>query len=230
VKLAQEVLVCLSAEVDLVAGLVVGAAGVDALLHVEDRREIGVAALPVILGAHQLVEAVAWWGLQGKVAATAGDIAVWIYLLVAFGILPAYVPAAVARLETDQARRRAMHHLALIGAAVSLVLVAAMVRGPVEATIGGRYIAYEITLTFGGVVVAGYALAVCGGLLLSSHRIVARFGAFNVLAVAVLTWLNTTGFASLWCAWAAIASLGIAYRLRSGSLVPEESAAGLATG
>ncbi len=210
---------CLSAEVDLVAGLVVGAAGIDAMRHTENKKELGIAVLPVVLGAHQLVEAVAWWGLEGRVASTAGDVAVWVYLLVAFGVLPAYVPAAVARLEPDPARVRAMRRLAVIGAAVSLVLIAAMVRGPVEASIGGRYIAYQITLSYGGVIVAGYVAATCGALLISSHRIIARFGVFNLAAVCVLAWLNTTGFASLWCAWAAIASLGIAVRMRGGSLV-----------
>lgn len=223
--------VCLSAEVDLVAGLVVGAAGVDAMRHTSNKKELGVAALPVLLGAHQLIEAVAWWGLEGRVAATAGDVAVWIYLLVAFGVLPAYVPAAVARLEPDRVRARAMRRLALIGGAVSLVLVASMVRGPVEATIGGRYIAYDVTLAYGGLIVAGYVAATCGALLISSQRIIARFGVFNLAAVCVLAWLNTTGFASLWCAWAAIASLAIALRIRSGSLVGEtERSSRLATG
>jgi hypothetical protein len=98
-----------------------------------------------------------------------------------------------------------------------------MIRGPVEAAVGGRYIAYEIGLNHGGWVVAAYVGATCGALLMSSHQVILRFGLFNVLAVGVLTWLNTSGFASLWCAWAAIASLGIAFGLRSGALVPERS-------
>lgn len=214
---------CLSAEVDLVAGLVIGAAGVDAVYHAENRKELAVAALPVVLGAHQLIEAVAWWGLQGRVSEMVGEVAVWVYLLLAFGLLPVYVPAAMALLEPDRDRRRAMLHLTVLGAAVSLVLVATMIQGPVEAAIGGRYIAYTIGLSQVGLVIGGYALATCGSLLLSSHQVIVRFGQFNVVAVAILTWLNTTGFASLWCAWAAVASLGIAFGLRSGALVVERS-------
>lgn len=214
---------CLSAEVDLVAGIVIGAAGIDALRHADNRKEVAIASLPVVLGAHQLIEAVAWWGLEGRVPATAGNVAVWIYLLFAFGVLPIFVPMAIALLEPDLARMRAMRHLTVIGGAVSLVLVSTMIRGPVEAAIGGRYIAYDIGLSYGGLVVAAYVVATCGALLLSSHQIIVRFGLFNVVAVAVLIWLNTTGFASLWCAWAAVASLGIAFGLRTGALVPERS-------
>lgn len=214
---------CLSAEVDLVAGLVIGAAGVDAVRHAENRKELAVAALPVVLGAHQLIEAVAWWGLQGRVSETAGEVAVWVYLLLAFGLLPIYVPAAMALLEPDRDRRQAMLHLTVLGAAVSLVLVATMIQGPVEAAIGGRYIAYNIGLSQVGLVIGGYVLATCGSLLLSSHQVIVRFGQFNVVAVAILAWLNTIGFASLWCAWAAVASLGIAFGLRSGALVVERS-------
>jgi hypothetical protein len=116
-----------------------------------------------------------------------------------------------------------MRHLAVMGGAVSLVLVSTMIRGPVEAAIGGRYIAYEIGLSHGGLVVAAYVVATCGALLLSTHQVIVRFGIFNVLAVGVLIWLNTSGFASLWCAWAAIASLGIAFGLRSGALVSDHT-------
>ena len=214
---------CLSAEVDLVAGIVIAGAGIDALRHADDRKEIAVAALPVLLGAHQLIEAVAWWSLEGKVAETAGDIAVWAYLLIAFAVLPIFVPAAIGALEPDPSKMRAMRHLTVMGGAVSLVLLSTMIRGPVEAAIGGRYIAYEINLSHGGLVVAAYVAATCGALLLSSHQVIARFGMFNVVAVGVLTWMNTSGFASLWCAWAAIASLGIAFGLRSGALLPEQS-------
>ena len=213
----------MSAEVDLVAGLVIGAAGVDAVRHAENREELAVAALPVVLGAHQLIEAVAWWGLQGRVSETAGEVAVWVYLLLAFGLLPIYVPAAMALLEPDRDRRQAMLHLTVLGAAVSLVLVATMIQGPVETAIGGRYIAYNIGLSQVGLVIGGYVLATCGSLLLSSHQVIVRFGQFNVVAVAILAWLNTIGFASLWCAWAAVASLGIAFGLRSGALVVERS-------
>jgi len=60
--------VCYSLEADLIAGLVVGAVGIDAVRHVDDRRNLALAAVPLVLAAHLLVEAVAWWSLEGSVS------------------------------------------------------------------------------------------------------------------------------------------------------------------
>ena len=78
---------CFSAEADLIAGAVVGGFGIDAVRHVRHRRELTLAALPLVFGAHQMIETFAWWGLDGKVPAVLGDVATWIYLIIAF-LLP----------------------------------------------------------------------------------------------------------------------------------------------
>jgi hypothetical protein len=41
------------------------------------------------------------------------------------------------------------------------------------------------------------------------------FGLLNLAAVAVLAWLMASGVISLWCAWAAVASLVIVIHLRT---------------
>jgi hypothetical protein len=43
---------------------------------------------------------------------------------------------------------------------------------------------------------------------------VAIFGVVNLIAVAVFARLAIDGFASLWCAWAAVASCAFAVHLR----------------
>jgi len=52
--------VCFSPQADLVGGAVVTLIGVDALRHVRARGEIMLASLPLMLGAHQLVESLVW--------------------------------------------------------------------------------------------------------------------------------------------------------------------------
>ena len=58
---------CFSAEADLVAGLVVGAIGIDAWRHVRRPADVPLVMLPVVLGLHQLIEAVVWLGLEDRV-------------------------------------------------------------------------------------------------------------------------------------------------------------------
>jgi hypothetical protein len=206
---------CFSAQADLVGGVVVGAIGIDVFRHVDGRRAyLGLAALPLMLGLHQLDEAFVWWGLQGHVSTRVGTIATWMYLLFAFVVLPVFIPIAVMVLEPKPRRRSLMLFFAVLGAVVAGVLLAAMLRGPVTASLGMRHIAYTTDLRAGGLVVAMYVLATCGSLILSSYRDVAIFGVVNLIAVAVFAKLAIDGFASLWCAWAAMASCAFAVHLR----------------
>lgn len=206
--------VCFSPEADLVGGIIVGAAGIDALRHVGHRREVALAALPVLFGVHQIIEAFTWWGLEGVVPAAVGDAATWVYLMIAF-VLPVLVPSAVLSLEADPFRRRRVFPFVALGLGVSILLLAALFAGPVSAEVAGRTIAYHVSLGNGGLVTALYVIATCGPLLLSSKTSVRIFGVLNLAAVTVLAWLMATRVISLWCAWAAVASIVIVIHFRT---------------
>ena len=208
-------IVCFSPEVDIAAGLVIGAVGLDALRHVRTPAERSLAALPIVFAAHQLIEAVAWWGLQGKVPSALGHTAEWLYLAIAFGVLPCLVPMAVGALDPVAHRLRTGMFVA-VGTIVAIALMYAVVRGPIATTIEGHYLAYRVELWHGGTLWS-YVIATCGSLLASGHRHVRAWGAINLVAVAALAWVNRTGFISLWCVWAAITSIAIAVHLRYAS-------------
>lgn len=205
---------CFSAEADLAAGLVVGVVAIDALRHVRRPAEQALAALPFLFAGHQLVEAVVWRGLEGEAAEAVWRPALWTYLVIAFGVLPVLVPVAVAAAEPP-GTRRAMRPFSVLGAAVSVVLVHAIVRGPIEARIEGNHIDYRVDLWHGGLIVVLYVLATCGSMLASAHRHVRWYGAANLVVAGGLAWLSSTAFISLWCAWAAVTSVAIAVHLRA---------------
>ena len=208
---------CFSPQADLVGGIVVGAIGIDAVRNVHKRHDhVALAALPLLLGAHQVIEAFVWLGLQGHMPHEVERVALWAYLLIAFVILPVFVPLAVLSNEPLQRRRLAMAPLVALGAVVAGVLFAAMVRGPVEVRLRPYHLAYSIELSHGGVIVGFYVLAVCGTLLLSSRRRIFTFGIFNLVAVGVIAWLTIDGFASVWCGWAAVTSGAVALHMRVG--------------
>lgn len=204
---------CFSPEADLVSGIVVGAIGIDALRHVGRPGERPLAAIPVLLGGHQLVEALVWWGLRGDVSRDVWRPSLVVYLAVAFVVLPVLVPWAVGGLEPVSNRGR-MLGFTVVGTGVALVLLHALVQGPIDAVIDGHHVDYRVDLWGGGVIVGLYVVATCGALLTSAHAHVRWFGVVNLVVVVALAWLDQRALVSLWCAWAAVTSVAIAVHLR----------------
>jgi hypothetical protein len=194
---------------------VICAIGVDAVRHIGQRREfIALAWIPLLLGVHQLIEGLVWLWLQGHVPRGVGHVALWAYLLIAFVVLPVLIPLAVIALEPTIRRKVLMAPFALIGVAIAAVLLTAMVRGPVEVKLASYHLSYGIRLPDGFWVVAFYVVAVCGPLLLSGYRNVAVFGIVNLVAVIIIAKLTVSGFASVWCGWAAVSSGAITLHCR----------------
>jgi hypothetical protein len=157
-----------------------------------------------------------WWGLQGHVPVGVGHVATWLYLLFAFVLLPTYVPLAIRALEPPGRRRAVMTGFAGLGATVSLLLLIAMLSGPVTARLGDAHVAYDIKLHAGFLITACYVVATCASAVFSGYRQIAIFGVINLVAVIVIARLTIDGFASVWCGWAALTSIAIALHIRFG--------------
>ena len=208
---------CFSAQADVVGGALVTAIGIDAYRNLRGRRShLLLATLPVLLGVHQLVEAFVWWGVEGQVPHALGRLALWVYLLIAFVVLPVFVPFAVLVLEPTGRRRWQMAPFVALGVGVSAVLAAAMLEAPISVEAQAYHLAYTVELSHGGIIVVLYVLSVCGALLFSGYRHIAVFGLVNFLCVAGLAWLTLDGFTSLWCAYAALSAGAIALHMRYG--------------
>ena len=76
------------------------------------------------------------------------------------------------------------------------------------------HLSYSIRLSDGFLIVALYVVAVCGPLLVSGYRNVALFGVVNLVAVIIIARLTISGFASVWCGWAAVSSAAITLHCR----------------
>jgi hypothetical protein len=103
-----------------------------------------------------------------------------------------------------------------------------MVRGPVGVAIEGHSLNYDTGVSSGGQLAAVFVMACCGSLLVSSRRSVVAFGLANVVAVAVLMWMSTEELTSMWCFWAAVASVAIAAHLRGTNRARAADSAGSA--
>jgi Family of unknown function (DUF6629) len=154
---------CFSPQADVAGGLVICAIGIDAVRHVRQRCEfLALAWIHLLLGAHQFIEALVWLWLQGQVPRGIGHVALWAYLLIAFVMLPVFVPLAVIALEPTRRRRLMMVPFASTGTVIAVVLFAAMVRGPVGVKLAPYHLSYGLRVTDGLLVVVLYVVAVCG--------------------------------------------------------------------
>jgi hypothetical protein len=204
---------CFSIEADLIVGTAVTAVGVHAIRAATSRPNKILATVPILLGAHLLVEAVVWWAVDGSGPDWAGDIATWLYLAIALTIVPIAVPVAVLAAEASPQRRGVIGVFVGLGTFAAGALFNALLTGPVSAQVDGHHIAYSTGVSNGGLLVAIYVIGTCGAALASSSKDLAAFGAINLAVVLVLILVQETALISLWCAWAAITSILITYRI-----------------
>lgn len=205
---------CFSPEADVVAGVVLGGLAVDALLRHPRRSDLLLALLPAILAAHSLIEALVWYAERGQVDAWIGQVATYAYLVIAFVVLPIYLPLAILAREPVSRHRRALTALLLLGFVASAVLGAAIMLHPVTVTLEPHFVRYGVTIPAVGLVVTTYVAATCGAGLLSSSFTIRTFAIVNLLAVAALAFVNTVGVTSLWCGWAVVTSVAIVIQIR----------------
>lgn len=201
---------CWSATADVIAGTAVSAVGVATLASVRRPRDIPLASIPLILGFHQLVEAVVWRGEEGKATEQAAELARGIWAFIAFPLLPFLVPLGVLLAvwpAADRNRRTALAALLGVGVVVAAFLGEALASGPVNATVRGHTVQYAIGIDHAHAVIGGYLVATLGALLASGDRILVRFGAIGAVGAAACAWIWTREFASTWCALAAVTSV-----------------------
>jgi hypothetical protein len=199
---------CWSPTADLVAGTVVGVIAVATVVRTRRPRDLPLACLPLLLGTHQLIEAVVWRGVNGSVGPGTTHLAVLLWMAIAFPLLPAYVPLAVlTALWPQRAARLRLLPLCAVGLATCGVLAHAMATGPVRAVAVGHVLTYSLGVPVGDLLVAGYLLATLGAPLLSGDRTLRLFGLTAAVGAVVCAAAWELAFASTWCAFAALTSL-----------------------
>ncbi|MCX5112936.1 hypothetical protein OOK13_31655 [Streptomyces sp. NBC_00378] len=198
---------CWSATADLVAGTGVAAIGVVCVARVRRVRDLPLAALPLLLGAHQIIESVIWRSGGGTGPATLA------WAVIAPPVLPLWVPLGVLCAAPPDARRRLLVPLAA-GTATAVALAYGLATRPVTAEIRGHTLGYALDLPRSGLLVAGYLLATVGALLLAGDPVLRRLGALAAVGAAVCAALWRLEFVSTWCAFAAVCSVILLARPR----------------
>lgn len=205
---------CLSPEVDFVAGSAIAAVGVATLTQVRRPRDLVVGALPLGFGLHQITEGFVWLGLRGQVPAGLGDAARDAYVIYAQAVLPMIVPLGLALLEPDRRRRLLAWPFALLGLVTGLFLLWQVTAWPILAEERAHCVAYTTHTPYAIPSATAYVLAVCAPALISSRRHLRWFGVVNVVGLAFAATMQEEEFTSVWCLYAAVMSVLILVHFR----------------
>ena len=212
---------CFSAAANFVGSGVLGTLGVATLTRVKHRRELLFAAVPTLFAIHQFTEGFVWLGLDGVLPASVTKGAGDAFVLYAQGLLPFLLPLSIQMFEPNARDRRRMLPFTIIGAATTLYTLWALISFPVQVYIRSHSIVYVNAGTNNDVVGALYVISTCGSLFFSKIRSMVLFGVANLLILLTVMVVKRYAFTSLWCAYAAIASLIIlSYFWKSRSMRP----------
>jgi hypothetical protein len=181
---------------------------------VRTRRELIVGALPALFAVHQLLEGFVWLGLRGDISSGLGNAARDAYLLYAFAVLPMIVPVGFLLLEPIRSRRRLVLPFVALGAGVGVYLLWNVTQYPVDAVAHPHGIAYYTHAGDGFGPAIAYIVATCGPALLSSRPYLRWFGAINLAGAGVAAAVYQVEFESIWCLYAALASILILEHFR----------------
>jgi hypothetical protein len=186
------------------------------LTRVKHRRELLFASLPVLFAIHQFIEGFVWLGLDGILSpAVAHDMGA-AFMLYAQGLLPFLLPLSVLLFEPNGKSRGRMQPFLVLGGATTLYILWALTAFPLQLYVRGNSIVYINQATNNTAVALFYVIATCGSLFFSNIRMMVLFGAANLAILLVVMEVKRYAFTSLWCAYAALASMMIlAYFWRS---------------
>jgi hypothetical protein len=207
---------CFSATANFVGSGALAAVGVVTLTKVKHRRELLFATLPTLFAVHQFIEGFVWLGLDGILSpAVAHDMGA-AFMLYAQGLLPFLLPLSVLLFEPNAKSRGRMLPFLVLGGATALYILWALTAFPLQLYVRGNSIVYINQATNNTAVALLYVIATCGSLFFSKIKMMVIFGAANLAILLVVMEVKRYAFTSLWCAYAAVASvITLAYFWRS---------------
>lgn len=199
---------CFSASSSFAAAGVITLAGIATFRQARTRRLYGLAAVPLVFAAHQLIEGNVWLTID-QPASLAHRVAVTSFGLVAFGLWPVYAPFFLAVAEKNVMRRWILYAVAFVEVYLFGHVVAQLPSMVVE--VKDHSLAYSIEWKPIHYVLYGVAM----GALFVSSLPRAWIAAVAVLVSFVTAYLiKQEAAASVWCFFAAALSVGSFWYIR----------------
>jgi hypothetical protein len=202
---------CFSAGASFGASIMLGSVGVLTLRKVKQTSQVPFAAIPLMFAVQQVAEGVLWIGLSDPDHTSWSHFPVYIFLMFAQIIWPAWIPFSILLLEKNRARRRLLAVMLAMGLTISTYLAYCLFVFDVSAEIRGEHIHYTLNFPI------PLKLSLLTSILYFIPTVISLFVSAEkrmwILGMAILlSFISTQVFfedyvISVWCFFAAILSI-----------------------
>jgi hypothetical protein len=209
---------CFSATASFSAAVVIGSVGIVTLRAAAvkpDYRILALAAFPLLFALQQVVEGLLWLDLAAPEPGALRGVLVHAFQGYAEVFWPIFAPLAALLIEPERHRKILIAGCLVIGIALSAYLLAMMLAHPYEASAGSGHIVYMNGNHYPTGIEAPYVVATTISLLLSSHKHVQRLALVILIGFAVAYVSFHHAYISVWCFFAAIASVMVYLYVRA---------------
>lgn len=196
---------CFSAQVSFGAAGILALTGLATLAKVRRATDLPLASVPLLFALHQIIEGQLW--LTVPAGRAAGLFHANLFAAIALIIWPLLIPIAVGLVERELPRRLVMLTMIPAGIGVAAYSAGTMLAHPYLAWPVGHAFTYVNNHPYSPSMAAIYIACACLPPLLASSRILNLFGVVVVAGLAVTMLAFYENFISVWCFFAAMASL-----------------------
>lgn len=198
---------CFSATASFTVAAVAGVAGVLAISRASDWRDVPFASFPLLFGAQQAMEGAQWLAIGPDGAGEQVDALRIGFLLFAEVLWPVYAPLAAMLIEPRARRRVILGAFAVLALPLAAYLAYTIFTHSNVVALHDGSIRYVEGFRRVRLLGLAYLFAAAFPLLLSSHRAVIVFGVAVTASFSIAGELYRETFISIWCFFAAAASL-----------------------
>ena len=209
---------CFSAEASFGASLIIGTAGVLAIVKSKNLPQKLFASIPIVFSIQQFTEVMLWLTLSNPSLNSWQPVFLHLFLVFAIVFWPVWIPLTIRLLETEPMRKKILNVLLVIGVFISLGIAWILWSYPVKVMSGGHHLHYVLDIPPGIRKMTDafsllYCLSTIASPFLSGIKRMKWLGIVFALSY-IFTLIFYKGFVvSIWCYFAALLSLVILWIL-----------------
>jgi hypothetical protein len=205
---------CFSAPASFTAGAVLLTIGAISQLKSTTHGQRAVAAIPLLFGAQQLAEGVLWLSFSYDSWKIFEIPAMYLFLIFAQVVWPFYVPISMRAIETNPVLKKWLTYLSVFGGLISFILLIYLFIYPSHANAECYHVFYDVVYPippkYGGIF---YFTATAVPLFLASSKRIRLLGVILTILYIICKLFYLKYLLSVWCFFAAIASVLILYAI-----------------